>query len=266
MSHGLLDNEQAVLRLKPHLFSQIKKYLFWIYVLLLNLVWVGALPSLGVPAQAFFRTISSESVISRIIFELPDWAAWSLLHSIPALVIGAIRLDWRGLLGFLTTLILVLVLASQYPELKFLEPRCMLYLSILMLLYKELQRLSTEYIITNQRIIIIRRGVRETTRTLFYSKIHDLILSRDLLGRILGYGTIVPLTASQLGIGASESSISAGARGGAGGAGANIELGLAHSQKEVSPSADYSLYCIPSAEKTYQAIISQMGIHQGSAK
>jgi len=255
MSHGLLENEQAVLRLKPHLFSQIREYPFWLYVLLLNLIWMGTLPSLGVPIAQFFQSLGSQSVVSRIIFELPSWAAWSLLHVLPALLLGFLRLDWRGVLSFLTALALALVLAAWHPELKLLKPRSMLYLSVLMLLYKELQRLSTEYVITNKRIIIIRKGIRETTRTLFYSKIHDLILSRDLLGKLLGYGTIVPLTASQLGIGASESSVSAGASG----AGANIELGLAQSRKEVSSSADYSLYCIPAVEKTYQAIIAYMG-------
>jgi len=47
-------------------------------------------------------------------------------------------------------------------------------------------------------------------REVFYDRISDLIFERSILGRILNFGSIIPLTASGIGTGMDISLIGAG--------------------------------------------------------
>ena len=65
--------------------------------------------------------------------------------------------------------------------------------------------------ITDRRVIT-RFGfliIRE--RDLLYSKVDDLIIHQGVIGRILGFGTLIPISASGIGTGSDEAILSAGA-------------------------------------------------------
>ncbi len=71
--------------------------------------------------------------------------------------------------------------------------------------FVEIYRRSHKYYITNLRIIF-RGGVMKTNeRTLRYDKITDVHGSQSVVGKMLGYGTILPITQSGFGLGADSS-------------------------------------------------------------
>lgn len=77
--------------------------------------------------------------------------------------------------------------------------------SILGFLMVEAYRRSHKYIISNQRIVFKGGIVTKQERTLRYDKISDINAKQGVLGQILGFGTIIPISQSGFGLGADKS-------------------------------------------------------------
>ncbi len=65
----------------------------------------------------------------------------------------------------------------------------------------EFYRRSYEYYITNHTIVLRGGLISKTERSVLLSKIEDVVVLKPLLGRITGFGHIIPVTASQIGLG-----------------------------------------------------------------
>jgi hypothetical protein len=72
---------------------------------------------------------------------------------------------------------------------------------VLSVVQNEVYRQSHHYVVTNLRITTSAGIVRRKQRSLLLSKINDLSVDESFFGAVLGYGTMVPLTASGLGMG-----------------------------------------------------------------
>ena len=69
------------------------------------------------------------------------------------------------------------------------------------LIFVELYRKSHKYIIINYRLILKGGIIKRRERSLRYDKISDLSSEQGILGRIFGFGNIIPITQSGFGLG-----------------------------------------------------------------
>jgi len=65
----------------------------------------------------------------------------------------------------------------------------------------DLYRRSFHYRITRHTVSISGGLVSSTERSVMISKINDVIVMRPFLGRLLGFGHVIPVTATQIGLG-----------------------------------------------------------------
>ena len=77
--------------------------------------------------------------------------------------------------------------------------------SIIGFLMVEAYRRSHKYIISNQRLIFKGGIVTKNERTLRYDKITDINAKQGVLGQIIGFGTIIPISQSGFGLGSDQS-------------------------------------------------------------
>jgi membrane protein YdbS with pleckstrin-like domain len=76
------------------------------------------------------------------------------------------------------------------------------------LIFAEVYRQSHRYIVTNARVFTHAGIFAPDERTVPLAKVTDLELDRHFVGRVFNYGTVIPLTASGIGIGADFASVS----------------------------------------------------------
>jgi hypothetical protein len=75
----------------------------------------------------------------------------------------------------------------------------------------EIYRRSHRYVVTNLRVLL-RGGILQIReRSLRYEKITDIDARQGILGKIFGFGTIIPITHSGFGMGEDESFAAVGA-------------------------------------------------------
>jgi hypothetical protein len=254
----LLENEDVLYNLKPHFISQFRYYLFWFFAL----------------AVSIFMLTGNEQFVAYL--KAKDFSDQPGMNFFSVTYLKSPEFFWLGVLGvfaiiqsiikiqpkFLILIILVLgaCFGSQmwFKEIPNLQFKSLGLFSFVTVLWLEIVRSSTRYMVTNQRIIIQRRGLKDTVRTLFYSKIHDIFLSRTMAGRIFGYGTIIPITASQLGMGSSDSSVAVSGGGTFAGVQGNMETRFGHGQHTVFESHEHTLFCVPDVEQVYNTVIALM--------
>lgn len=90
-----------------------------------------------------------------------------------------------------------------------LELFILLAFGIVGLLAVELYRRSHRYVVTDGRVFTRAGILSPDERTLPISKINDISLDRDFVGAIVNYGTLIPLTASGIGMGSNFAIFSA---------------------------------------------------------
>jgi len=252
----LLEGENEILRLKPHILSRAWSYLFWTFCFLMTYLYATDAPVLN---QIYDWAANHQyfSIPMKVLSLMPRSAAWAAILITPVFLTSLFRLEWGHLVRFV--LILATAFAMRFFELgPGIEFQAICYISIGAILYLEVTRWSTQYVITNQRIILEHKGWKNTTRTLFYSKINDLVLSQNFWGKIFRYGSVIPITASGLGLGASESSVQMGAMGGSGVLSAKLEGGMAKSTQEAAETHEYAIFCVPNPQKAYNIILQGM--------
>ena len=253
---GLLDGENEVLRLKPHILSRAWAYIFWIFCF--GTTYLFATDSILL--EQAYRWVSTHPQISvpmKFLSLIPRIVAWSLIITAPICLISLLKLQWGILVRFL--FILATAIGLRFLELgPGIEHQAMCFISIGAILYLELTRWSTQYVITNQRLILEHKGWKNTTRTLFFSKINDLVLAQNFWGKLFQYGSIIPMTASGLGMGSAESSIHIGAGGGSGILSGKVEGGLARSVQEAAETSEYAIFCVPNPRRVYDLILRGM--------
>ena len=250
----LLSDEHVRLRLTPHLMTQIKEYPLWIWILILSILSIINPKMVFVYGDLLFETqIYVNNVyhyLNSIHFLLPFY----LLVLIPAFTQALLRLEWRPFITFLMISSILIIFCHFFKPVDNLAYQLGIWISVIMLCHKEYQRVSTQYILTNRRLVLNHQGHGQTTRSLFLSNIQDVILKTSIIGNFLDYGTVVPLTASGIGTGQSTSTAAVHT---ALGSRVRIGLGGAESkgQTTANSSPEYALVCIPKARQAYKMIL-----------
>jgi membrane protein YdbS with pleckstrin-like domain len=187
----LLKNEQVERLLSPHPLSFMKLQALCIFVIVWGIV-VWWLVAFSAYKGMFSGNIWYPFILWGLVLLLVGVIAWlvAIRFSIFLLYLGV----FVGALGLVfwqhweSNLALFLLVYS-------------VAVAIVGFLIIELYRRSHKYIITNLRIIFKGGVLTKQERTIRYDKIADIHAKQGILGQIFGFGTIIPISQSGLGLG-----------------------------------------------------------------
>jgi hypothetical protein len=210
----LLPNESLRLELKPHPLAFWKFYLLGFYLLLLAF---GSIYWRTLPIDVYSwigRFIPINYNIITIVLFLGSFI-------IVAIIIGLLEISFK--LAFLLTVMGVLGVAIvEYFNLG-INGYTFMYVvySILIIGLTDIYRRTHKYYVTNFRIISAKEFITHEYREVTFDKISDIVLKQGVLGRVFGFGSLIPITASGFGLGSDFSM----AGGGVSGRGVSVGFG-----------------------------------------
>ncbi len=178
----LARGEELLIDSRPHPLAFAGLYVIYGYVLSVGLLmWSGAL-SIQLP-EIF--PIKGELLL-----------LWLVLV-VPLVIASIIKISWRW--AFVSILLAAISTYMSYngyppwiPEVAF---------GLAGILSVDFYRRGHRYYVTNRRIVMEKRFISVRKRELPISKINDVVVEIPILGRIFNFGTVIPLTASGLGVG-----------------------------------------------------------------
>ena len=117
-------------------------------------------------------------------------------------------------------------------------------------------RRSFTYYLTNNRIVLKSNFLmNRSERQVRYNHIEDIKMEQGVVGTILGYGTVLPLTGSGLGTGSDESMVIAGSGAEVKGLGSiGLAGGSRSSSKKIRHNPHDCLFGVPSPSKVRDLI------------
>ena len=115
------------------------------------------------------------------------------------LVWGA-RLPIVGMLLGLVLLIVSSAVGDPLKQLVFWAGAVLFIGGLAFLVWATMRYLNQEYVLTNRRVIEVQGVVNKRSTDSSLEKINDAILTQSIFGRILGFGDLEVLTASEAGI------------------------------------------------------------------
>ncbi len=287
MSLALIKGEKVLKKTNPHIFAMFHLYLTWLYLAIIGLVMILFKQEL----LAFF----SQSPLGKQGTSVLLWTTWSLLIFIPAAIVSFLRINWYWLLLAILLIVSgmylhqerqsILKIAKEYWQSstlqtytkdmrenwpifktiknKFNPDEISNYWIILIglggLISANSYRRSHRYYITNRRVIIRFGFIITRERDLLYSKIEDLILHRDVLGKLFNFGTLIPISASGIGTGSDQAILMVGAQQKLPvGPSLQVTMGGGHSVTVPRAPSFYSLYGIPNPEGLRTIMLQEM--------
>lgn len=210
----LLPGERLEAQLSPHALAWLGRYLL-----------AGFPAILAIALALMFRTAWWNGAEAGKWYQVWTFlygnAAAAYIYMFAALaVVGAVvavaAIRWRTFflyiaIGGLATAATIMLEARAEAGL----PVALAVFSAPLLWWAEMDRRSHRYILTNLRILFQGGVVVRKERQLKYEAITDLDGSQGLLGRILDYGTLIPVTQSGFGLGSDTSQAGVAIGGGA---------------------------------------------------
>ncbi len=202
--NDLLKNETIESILSPHPLSFMKLQSLCIFVM----VW-GVVIAWLVNFSQFRGVLASN-----------PWfpvALWGLVLLLGGVVISLITIRWSVFFLYLAVFaggVALLSWQNLLNQSALFIPFYSAAAAIAGFLIVEVYRRSHKYVITSMRIIFSGGVLTKRERIVRYDKISDIDTRQGILGQIFGFGTIIPVTQSGLGLGSDKSFAAAGAAGG----------------------------------------------------
>ena len=234
----LFEDEKVSLVLTPHPLAFYGMHLLWVYVIILSAIFfvvsdvlvdymgmddagfalgffgksdsplVARAPVISVFASVLDSVLSgtlSFSVRYGIVF------IWFSLLFAPSIGLSVMRVTWK----WMAYILLLGVVSIGVPLLLGLNERFVYVIAslfgLLGIIAVDLYRRGHHYIVTNYRLITDVRFIYNIRDDISYDKINNLVMNQSLIGRLFDFGTIMPLTASGLGMGSDFAAVSVGA-------------------------------------------------------
>ncbi|HPE64453.1 MAG TPA: PH domain-containing protein [Methanothrix sp.] len=195
VSPKLLNGEELMRALRPHPLAFYRLYAIWIYLALVGVYFASG-------PRILILDMSPETS-ARVL--------WWLSILVPAVLIALFRINWRWLFALAIPGLLAFSLPGQPEYIAFAENfglgwfldqnHILTAFGVLGVLGTESHRRSHRYYITNWRLIMESGHLGVHRRTLLYRNINDLVVEQSCAGKIFNFGTIIPITASGLGLG-----------------------------------------------------------------
>ncbi|MFC2154669.1 hypothetical protein ACFLRC_04240 [Candidatus Altiarchaeota archaeon] len=286
---NLLEDEKVFKRIHPHPFSFYQLFLVWVYVIVISGLFYVYADALALYFQPQVDTVSDfmtplqdvgdPELLDRVgLFEKLDeiqsdaygmfgifeneyvpLVLWIICLFIPSLALSVIRIAWKWILlitgiGILSSLITIGIGAD--PKLAYILG---ITFAVLGIVGVELYRRAHSFYVTNFRVITELDFVGYKKNELRYDDIQNLILHQGLIGKVFNFGTLIPITASGLGMGSDMAAVTIG---GATGVGQSGMIGGAvtggRSVDVPRSRSSYMLFGIPNPQETYNVITKMM--------
>ncbi len=238
---ALREGEAMKLVLRPHPLAFAKYHtLTVIYIIL-----AGLLPTLFAHVRSLSILISSSSI---------DLAIWWAVLLVPAIGAGLLWVSKQPLVYSVLVGLGGTVLTVEYGNESTILPVLLGSAGVAGIVLTELYRRGHRYFMTDQRLVLSKNFVTETTRELRYDRISDLIMSTGVLGKIFHFGSIIPVSQSGFGLGEDT----AGAAAGVGTTRGRLVGGaLVFGSKGASTPRSatyYSIYGVPGVKSVYNTL------------
>ena len=255
----LLGGEEMKMQLKPHPFSFFHLYI----IFFLLLIWAYVIYDFFESDK--FEDFPGYDIIKGIPFVnevLAGAIIWSLVLFFVGFVARYLFMDSGGQSIFLlySGVAVVGIVVLSYHQWKMQDtmdfgrwfiPGITAAVGLIGLLSVDAYRRSFTYYLTDNRIVLQSNFLmNRSERQVRYNHIEDIKMEQGIVGSILGYGTVLPLTGSGLGTGSDESMIIAGS-------GAEViglgSIGLAGGSRSSSKRTRHNpkdcLYGVPNPSK-----------------
>lgn len=243
----LMQGENIVKVLKPHFLAFWDMYLIWVWVILLSVVFMlygqalvdytfnplkyfestfeqffaptdnamlKAMPLIPAAREQIYKNLDPAQLLTSQYSVVSLWITALVLSSF---VVSVFKIEFKwvaimvgiGVVSGATTYYL-----DAAPEVSF-------YLGILYsligMVLVEIYRQAHIFYITNYRIVTEVDFLHHKKNELSYDKINNCVMDQSVVGSIFNFGTVIPVTASGLGMGTDYAEVSLGAAGQKGG-------------------------------------------------
>jgi len=259
----LLRGEEMKMQLKPHFFSFFHLYIIFFFLL----VWAYVIHDFFDAHK--FQDFRFYDIIIKIPF-VNEVLAGAIIWSLALFVVGFIArylfMDAGGqsIFRLYSGLAILGIIVLSYHQWKMEDtmdfglwfiPGITAAVGLIGLLSVNAYRRSFTYYLTDNRIVIQGNFLmNRSERQVRYNHIEDIKMEQGIVGTILGYGTVLPLTGSGLGTGSDESMIIAGSGAEVKGLGIGLLGGSRTSSKRIRHNPHDCLYGVPQPSKVRDLI------------
>ncbi len=260
---ALLKGEKIIHKCRPTALAFIQDYLIALSPIGLALVAVWMLDKARMYSDLLLAYLKALGILGLLGVPLKFslitilWAFYLLA----GLMLAILKISWKPLIGYLIILASVTYLRMNYSITEFQLLAVLALASVIWLILVDLGRRRYRYYITNFRIVIESGLLSSEERSVFYSKIVDVVMKKGFLGRLFGYGSIIPITASELGTG--EEAVIAMSEVKVG-KGIGVGVGGARTIKVTRSMASQVIYGVRNPERIYKMILENMRKHEGT--
>ena len=251
------------MQLKPHFFSFFHLYIIFFFLL----VWAYVI-------HDFFDSHTFQDFrFYDIIIEIPfvnEVLAGAIIWSLALFVVGFIAryffMDAGGqsIFRLYSGLAILGIVVLSYHKWKMEDteafglwfiPGVTAVVGLIGLFSVDAYRRSFTYYLTDNRIVIQGNFLmNRSERQVRYNHIEDIKMEQGIVGTMLGYGNVLPLTGSGLGTGSDESMVIAGSGAEVKGLGIGLLGGSRTSSKRIRHNPHDCLYGVPQPSKVRDLI------------
>ncbi|MFH1101791.1 MAG: PH domain-containing protein, partial [Methanobacteriota archaeon] len=227
----LLENEHIERILSPHPLSFMKLQSPCLFLIIWGVV-IGWLVNFS-----DFRTVLSPTVNPWL-----PLLAWGMVLLLVGVIASLIAIRWSIFFLYLVVFLCGTAMIwwqNWWENISLFIPFYSVAVSIIGFLLVEWYRRSHKYVITNLRILFKGGVITKQERTIRYDKITDINAKQGILGQIIGFGTIIPVSQSGFGMGSDKTFAAGGVA--IGGKKAKA-VGLAGGGKEVQTPRSRSYF------------------------
>ena len=259
----LLRGEEMKMQLKPHFFSFFHLYIIFFFLL----VWAYVIHDFF--DSHTFQDFRFYDIIIKIPF-VNEVLAGAIIWSLALFVVGFIAryffMDAGGqsIFRLYSGLAILGIVVLSYHKWKMEDteafglwfiPGITAAVGLIGLLSVDAYRRSFTYYLTDNRIVIQGNFLmNRSERQVRYNHIEDIKMEQGIVGTILGYGTVLPLTGSGLGTGSDETMVIAGSGAEVKGLGIGLLGGSRTSSKRIRHNPHDCLYGVPQPSKVRDLI------------
>jgi hypothetical protein len=259
----LLRGEEMKMQLKPHFFSFFHLYVIFFFLL----VWAYVIHDFF--DSHTFQDFRFYDIIIKIPF-VNEVLAGAIIWSLALFVVGFIAryffMDAGGqsIFRLYSGLAILGIVVLSYHKWKMEDteafglwfiPGVTAAVGLIGLLSVDAYRRSFTYYLTDNRIVIQGNFLmNRSERQVRYNHIEDIKMEQGIVGTMLGYGTVLPLTGSGLGTGSDESMVIAGSGAEVKGLGIGLLGGSRTSSKRIRHNPHDCLYGVPQPSKVRDLI------------
>jgi len=253
-----LPGEEVLLMTRPHPLAMLDLMFFWFSLALLGALYIIYYPQLSV---LFKQKVQIEFIV-RHTYDV----FWFASIMLPLIIMAVFRINF-GYVLMLLALVAgnVLLQWKVEPHLGLahgahahLENYMLIAVGLFGMVAVEIFRHGHRYYLTSQRIVARFGILKVMERSTLYSKIDDLILQKGVLGGMLNFGTVIPITSSGLGMGQDLAMGGAAVGGGKGGIGAGLFAAGGKAKNVPRALSIYVLFKIKNPEEARNLILQEM--------